>query len=89
MGLIVQQYMVFNLDWVADFLGATGENHHLVKEYVGVIACFSVFFTVSYNLEVQVKADGAPHVSIIGVISCGLMKTIRYGMLSAWLRAGK
>ena len=74
--LLLAVLVLFNLDWVADFLGATGENHHLVKEYVGVIACFSVFFTVSYNLEVQVKADGAPHVSIIGVISCGLMNVV-------------
>ena len=41
--LLLAVLVLFNLDWVADFLGATGENHHLVKEYVGVIACFSVF----------------------------------------------
>ena len=74
--LLLAVLVLFNLDWVADFLGATGENHHLVKEYVGVIACFSVFFTVSYNLEVQVKADGAPHVSIIIRISkANILKT--------------
>ena len=71
--LVLTVIVLLNLDWVARFLGSAPENHHLVKEYVGVIAAFAVFFTVSYNLEVQVKADGAPHVSIIGVTSCGLM----------------
>ena len=86
--LLLAVLVLFNLDWVADFLGATGENHHLVKEYVGVIACFSVFFTVSYNLEVQVKADGAPHVSIIGVISCGLMNVVLDLLFVAGLHMG-
>ena len=62
--VILSVIVLLNLDWVAHFLGSAPENHHLVKEYVGVIAAFSVFFTVSYNLEVQVKADGAPHVSM-------------------------
>ena len=74
--VILSVIVLLNLDWVAHFLGSAPENHHLVKEYVGVIAAFSVFFTVSYNLEVQVKADGAPHVSIIGVTSCGLMNVL-------------
>ena len=73
---LLSAVVLFNLDWVADFLGSSPENHHLVKEYVGFIAAFAVFFTVSYNLEVQVKADGAPHVSIIGVTSCGLMNVL-------------
>ena len=40
---------------------------------MGTIAVFAVFFTVSYNLEVQVKANGAPQVSTVGVLSCALM----------------
>ena len=68
--------VLLNLDQVARFLGASGDLLPLVKEYVGTIACFAVFFTVSYNLEVQVKADGAPHVSTIGVLSCALMNVL-------------
>lgn len=68
--------VLLNLDSVARFLGATGDLFPLVKEYVGIIACFSVFFTVSYNLEVQVKADGAPHISTIGVLSCAIMNIL-------------
>ncbi len=68
--------VLLNLDGVARFLGATGDLLPLVKEYVAIIACFSVFFTVSYNLEVQVKADGAPHISTIGVLSCAIMNIL-------------
>lgn len=74
--LAISVAVLFNLDRVAHFLGSTPDTHLLVKEYVGFIAAFAVFFTVSYNLEVQVKADGAPHVSIIGVTSCGLMNVL-------------
>ncbi len=68
--------VLLNLEEVARFLGADGDLLPLVKEYVGTIACFAVFFTVSYNLEVQVKADGAPHVSTIGVLSCAVMNIL-------------
>ena len=43
--VILSVIVLLNLDWVAHFLGSAPENHHLVKEYVGVIAAFSVFFT--------------------------------------------
>lgn len=74
--LILTVAVLLNLEQVAVFLGASGDLLPLVKEYVGIIACFSVFFTVSYNLEVQVKADGAPHVSTIGVLSCAIMNVL-------------
>ncbi len=71
--LILSLLVLFNLERVALFLGAYPDTLEYVKQYVGVIACFAVFFTVSYNLEVQVKANGAPQVSTIGVLSCALM----------------
>ncbi len=76
LSLVLTAAVLLNLERVALFLGATGDLLPLVKEYVGIIACFSVFFTVSYNLEVQVKADGAPHVSTIGVLSCAIMNIV-------------
>ena len=76
LSLVLTAAVLLNLERVALFLGATGDLLPLVKEYVGIIACFSVFFTVSYNLEVQVKADGAPHVSTIGVLSCAIMNVV-------------
>lgn len=68
--------VLLNLDLVADFLGATKNTLGHVKEYISTIAVFAVFFTVSYNLEIQVKANGAPQVSTAGVCSCGLMNII-------------
>ena len=76
LSLVLTAVVLLNLERVALFLGATGDLLPLVKEYVGIIACFSVFFTVSYNLEIQVKADGAPHVSTIGVLSCAIMNVV-------------
>lgn len=71
--LLLTVMVLLNLERVALLLGATPDTLVYVKEYVGTIAVFALFFTVSYNLEVQVKANGAPHVSTIGVISCALM----------------
>ena len=76
LSLALTVLVLFNLERVAIFLGATGDLLPLVKEYVGIIACFAVFFTVSYNLEVQVKADGAPHISTISVLSCAIMNVV-------------
>ena len=64
------------LEPIARLLGATEATLLYVKEYVGTIAVFAVFFTVSYNLEVQVKANGAPQVSTIGVMSCAVMNML-------------
>lgn len=64
------------LEPIARLLGATEATLLYVKEYVGTIAVFAVFFTVSYNLEVQVKANGAPQVSTIGVLSCAVMNML-------------
>ena len=71
--LLLTAAVLLNLEAVALFLGATPDTLDYVKEYVGTIAVFAVFFTVSYNLEVQVKANGAPQVSTIGVLSCAVM----------------
>lgn len=71
--LVLAALVLLNLERAALFLGATPDTLDYVKEYVGTIAVFAVFFTVSYNLEVQVKANGAPQVSTVGVASCALM----------------
>lgn len=60
------------LEPIALFLGASQDNLVYVKEYVGTIAAFAVFFILSYNMEALVKTDGTPGVSTIGVMACGL-----------------
>ena len=67
---------LFALEPIARFLGGGRDTLDYVKQYIGTIAPFAVFFAVSYNLEVQVKSDGAPHVSTIGVCSCALMNVL-------------
>lgn len=64
------------LDPLARLLGGTEDTLVYVKQYLGTIAPFAIFFVISYNLEVQVKADGAPYVSTIGVCTCGLMNVV-------------
>lgn len=71
--LAVTALALLFLEDVARLLGATADTLAYVKEYVGTIAVFAIFFTISYNLEVQVKANGAPQISTVGVLSCGLM----------------
>ena len=71
--LLLTALVLLSLERAALILGATPDTLEYVKEYVGTIAVFAVFFTVSYNLEVQVKANGAPQVSTVGVLSCALM----------------
>ena len=56
------------LDKLSLFLGATGDNINLVKSYLGIIIMFAPFYMVSYALEVLIKVDGYPHLSVAGVI---------------------
>ena len=71
--LAVTAATLLALEPVAQFLGGGADTLEYVKQYVGVISPFAIFFAVSYNLELQVKADGAPQVSTAGIICCGLM----------------
>ena len=89
--------VLLNLERVALILGATPAMLGYVKEYVGVIAVFAICFTTSYNLEIQVKANGAPHVSTLGVLSCAIMNIaldytfvlrLDWGVLGAALATG-
>lgn len=67
--LVIAAAVLFNLERVADFLGATESTRAYVKQYVGTIAAFSVFFTVSYSFEVLIKTDGYPRLATIFVTS--------------------
>lgn len=74
--IMISVFTMLNLDKVCIFLGGGEETLQYVKDYIGTVAPFAIFFAVSYNLEVQVKADGSPQVSSIGVCSCGLMNVL-------------
>lgn len=72
MSLAVTVLSLVFLEPLALLLGASGDNLKYIKEYVGTIAVFAIFFILSYNMEALVKTDGTPMVSTIGVIACGL-----------------
>ena len=61
---------------IAYFLGATENTFTIVKDYLSIIVLFNVFFIVSYCLEVLTKADGFPHLAIIGVIISAITNVI-------------
>ena len=57
-------------------LGASGEILNISKEYLKIIILFAPFYIVSYALEVLIKVDGYPQLSIIGVIISALTNII-------------
>ncbi|MEW9078406.1 MATE family efflux transporter [Terrisporobacter glycolicus] len=65
---IIMLVSLLNLDKIAIFLGATNSTMVYVKEYVGTIMLFVLFYLASYYLEVLIKSDGYPHLATIGVI---------------------
>lgn len=65
---IIMLISLLNLDKIAVFLGATSSTMVHVKDYLGTIMLFALFYLGSYYLEVLIKSDGYPHLSTIGVI---------------------
>ncbi len=59
--------VIFNIENIAYFLGATEKTIIFVKDYLGILSIFSIFAMLSYYFEVLVKADSNPHLAIIGV----------------------
>lgn len=67
---------ILNLKTVARFLGATEDTLGYVMEYVGIVSPFAVFFICAYNMEVMVKTDGTPQLSVMGVSTAGLTNVV-------------
>lgn len=74
--LLLTTLSLLNLDKIALFLGATETNFYLVKDYLKIIISFNSFFIISYCLEVLTKADGYPHLAIIGMIISAITNII-------------
>lgn len=66
-GLSLTVAVLVNLEQIAYFMGATKSTILYVKDYLGVLSIFSVFYMLSYYFEVLVKTDGHPHLATIGV----------------------
>ena len=70
---------IFSYIFVEDIckvLGANGEILLIAKEYLKIIIVFAPFYIVSYALEVIIKVDGYPHLSIIGVVISALTNIV-------------
>ncbi len=67
---------ILNLERIALFLGATEATLEHVIDYLRIIIIFNGFFIVSYSLEVIVKTDGFPQLSIAGVSISALMNIV-------------
>lgn len=86
-GVLITSLSLFFLDPLVTFLGATEETYGYVKDYLGIVISFSTFFMVAYTLEVLVKADGFPSLSITYVTLAAVINivfdyllVIRFGM---------
>ncbi|MBP1927321.1 putative MATE family efflux protein [Sedimentibacter acidaminivorans] len=65
--ITITTVILFNLEQISYFLGATQKTIFYVKEYLGIISLFSVFYMLSYYFEVLVKTDGYPRLATIVV----------------------
>ena len=68
LAIIITVTSILGLDYLVKILGATPDTIGYVKDYLFIISLFSIFFIVSYSLEVIVKADGFPFLATIGVV---------------------
>lgn len=74
--IILAIFSYIFIEDICKLLGANGEILILSKKYLGIIITFSPFYIVSYALEVLIKTDGSPNLSIIGVIISALTNII-------------
>lgn len=74
--ILITVIALFNLDKISLFLGATENTLPLVKDYLKIIISFNIFFIISYCLEVLTKADGFPHLAIIGMVISAITNII-------------
>ena len=75
-GLLITALTLIFLNPLTRLLGATPDSFVYVREYVGTVGCFAVFFIVSYNMELLVKTDGSPMTSTVSVLACGLTNVL-------------
>lgn len=67
-GILFSGVIYILLDKIIYILGASDTTSEFVREYLKAIVPFGMFFMLTYQLEVLVKVDGAPHISALSVI---------------------
>ncbi len=68
LGLLVGGLALLFLEPLCQLLGAETDTLADTKAYAGTIAAFAPFFVLEYNLEVLVKTDGHPKLSLGAVV---------------------
>ncbi|MEG1470327.1 MAG: MATE family efflux transporter [Anaerovoracaceae bacterium] len=89
--LVLTVVALLNLDFLAEMLGATDATREYVKDYLGVIILFDVFYMTAYNLEVLTKADGFPHIAIMTTSAgavCNIVLDYFFVIVFQWGIAG-
>ncbi|WP_353893652.1 MATE family efflux transporter [Proteinivorax hydrogeniformans] len=96
-GIALTTLSLLFLEELALILGATQETLPYVLDYLKIIVLSSTFFMIAYSLEVLVKADGFPALSIIVVVLAAIVNIfldyllvirLNYGMQGAAIATG-
>lgn len=83
--IIITAVVMWNLEDFAYFLGATPSTIGYVKEYIGTITPFALFFIMSYSFETLIKTDGFPKRATIIVVAGAVTNCILdYFMVMVW-----
>lgn len=75
-GLALGLVTLLFLTPVCRALGAAEDTLANTRAYLGTLACFAPFFVMEYNLEVLVKTDGYPRLSMLTVLGASLMNLV-------------
>lgn len=67
LGIVYTVLAGFFLGDIISWLGAGKMTFSLVREYLGILVPFGVFFMITYQLETLVKVDGFPHFAAFSV----------------------
>lgn len=85
LGVVITVLALVFTEPLARLLGASGQMVPMVVDYIRGVAPFSVFFIVSYTLEVLVKTDGYPRLATIAVtVGCLLNCVLDYAAIFWW-----
>lgn len=75
-GVALTLIRIFFLDELAYMLGASSSTIVMVKDYLGVLMSFSIFFLLNVCLTVFVRNDGAPKLAMAGMLTGSIMNVV-------------
>lgn len=75
-GILFSGVIYIFIDKIIYVLGANDTTAEFVREYLKAIVPFGMFFMLTYQLEVLVKVDGAPHISAFSVFIAAISNIV-------------